>query len=82
MDKMGWLADRRIRRLAWLEFLVHLVEERELNLHRVNQGRPVPASLALTQNEAGRLDPLAVVSDGPINDEQVKRRHSIMVADR
>ena len=54
----------RLRRLALRVFLVHAVEERQLQLERVDERRLVPELAELAHDEARGADPLPVGPDG------------------
>ena len=58
--------------LALVVFLVHLFQQGELLLQRVDQCRLVPAPSTGLDEELRRLDALAVRSDGPVDDEQLE----------
>ena len=54
---------KRLRRLALRMLLVHAVEEREVQLHRVDERRLVPAFREPPDDVAGRPDALPVGPD-------------------
>jgi hypothetical protein len=63
----------RLGRLALRVLLVHLVEEREPVLERVDEGHVVAARAALVHDEARGADTLAGGADRTVDDENPER---------